>query len=79
MIDMLTDDSLIEDAWTYFHDEQTAEETYVPFISKDDPPAIEKNADIMGQYRERLEALHYDPRRYDSYLEQLGVDYPELD
>jgi aminobenzoyl-glutamate utilization protein B len=79
LIDMLTDDSLLEDAWTYFRDVQTAEETYVPFISDDDPPAIEKNVEIMGEYRERLRELYYDPSRYDSYLEQLGVDYPELD
>jgi aminobenzoyl-glutamate utilization protein B len=79
LIDMLTDDSLLEDAWTYFRDVQTAEETYVPFISEDDPPAIEKNVEIMGEYRERLRGLYYDPSRYDSYLEQLGVDYPELD
>ena len=79
MIELLDDDALVEAAWDYFRDEQTAGETYVPFISANDPPAIEKNADIMGMYKERLEALYYDPRRYDTYLEQLGVDYPELD
>jgi len=76
---LLEDDSLIDSAWTYFRQEQTAEETYVPFISADDPPAIEKNADIMGLFKERLEAFYYDPRRHDTYLEQLGIDYPQTD
>jgi aminobenzoyl-glutamate utilization protein B len=79
LIDLLTDDSLIDAAWTYFRNEQTAGESYVPFISKDDPPAIEKNVDIMSEFRERLEAYYYNPRRYDTYLEQLGIEYPGLD
>jgi aminobenzoyl-glutamate utilization protein B len=79
LVDMLMDESLLEDAWTYFREEQTANETYVPFIAASDPPAIEKNAELMGEFREGLEALYYDPRRYDSYLEQLGIDYPGVD
>ena len=50
----------------------------MPFISDTDEPAIEKNAAIMGAYKERLEALYYDPEKYDTYLEQLGVEYPQL-
>lgn len=78
MLDMLTEPSLLEDAWTYFDDVQTIDEEYVPFIGADDPPAIEKNAAIMNEFRERLEELYYDPSRYDTYLEQLGIDYPQL-
>lgn len=78
MLDMLTDAALLGDAWTYFNDVQTAEEEYVPFISAEDPPAIEKNREIMAEFRDRLEALYYDPSKYDSYLEQLGIDYPQL-
>ena len=78
MIDMLTDPTLLEDAWTYFDDVQTAEETYEPFIGPDDEPAIEKNARIMGEFRDRLKAYYYDPSNYDTYLEQLGIDYPQL-
>lgn len=78
LVDMLTDEDLLEDAWDYFRDEQTAGETYVPFISDDDPPAIEKNADIMGMYKDQLAEFYYDPSRYDTYLEQLGIDYPDF-
>ena len=79
LLDLLQDDSLVESAWTYFRDEQTANEAYMPFITDEDAPAIEKNTDIMAQFRERLEAHYYDPSRFDTYLDQLGVRYPELE
>jgi aminobenzoyl-glutamate utilization protein B len=78
MLDLIQQENLLDDAWTYFHEEQTAHETYVPFISDTDKPAIEKNAEIMALYKERLKALYYDPSKYDTYLEQLGIDYPQL-
>jgi aminobenzoyl-glutamate utilization protein B len=79
MLDLFQDASLLEDAWAYFNEEQTAEQQYVPFISADDDPAIEKNAEIMGTYKDRLKEFYYDPGKYDTYLEQLGVDYPQLE
>ncbi len=78
MLDFLQEPGILEDAWTYFRDVQTAEEQYVPFIAADDPPAIEKNAEIMAEFKDRLEDFYYDPSRYDTYLEQLGIDYPQL-
>ena len=78
LLDLLEDPSLRDAAWTYFRDEQTAKEGYVPFIGAEDPPAIEKNADIMARYKGALKPLHYDPSRFSTYLEQLGIDYPQL-
>ena len=78
MIDLLTDSTLVDDAWHYFREEQTAEHQYTPFIGPDDDPAIEKNAEIMNRYKERLAEFYYDPSQYDTYLEQLGVEYPQL-
>ena len=79
MLDLIQNEELVENAWTYFRDEQTANETYMPFIGEDDPPAIEKNAEIMNTYRDQMREYYYDPSRYDTYLEQLGVDYPVLE
>jgi aminobenzoyl-glutamate utilization protein B len=78
MLDLIQDQQLVEESWRYFREEQSAGETYVPFISDDDPPAIEKNVGIMSEYRERLREYYYDPSKYDTYLEQLGIDYPQL-
>ncbi|MBI1391837.1 MAG: amidohydrolase [Alphaproteobacteria bacterium] len=77
IIDLLTDPELIESAWDYFKNEQLKETTYQPFVDKDDQPTIERNADIMNQYKEQLSEFYYRPDEFDTYLEQLGVDYPE--
>ncbi len=79
MLDLLQDKSLSDAAWRYFREEQTANETYLPFISEEDEPAIEKNVEIMNGYKEQLREFYYDPLQYDTYLEQLGIDYPQLE
>ncbi|GAB5413520.1 MAG: M20 family metallopeptidase [Congregibacter sp.] len=78
LFDLLQDEALLEDAWTYFREEQTAKETYTPFIGPDDKPAIEKNSEIMQQYKEQLAPYYYDPSKYETYLDQLGIEYPTL-
>ena len=78
MLDLLQSPTLVDDAWRYFREEQTAGETYTPFITADDLPATEKNTEIMAQYRERLREFYYDPSRFSTYLEQLGIKYPQL-
>jgi aminobenzoyl-glutamate utilization protein B len=32
----------------------------------------------MEEFRDQMRQYYYDPDRYDSYLEQLGVSYPTL-
>jgi aminobenzoyl-glutamate utilization protein B len=78
MLDLVQDEALVENAWNYFREEQTANETYVPFIAESDDPAIEKNREIMEQYREQQRDYYYDPSKYETYLEQLGIDYPQI-
>jgi len=78
LLDLLLTDSLIDDAWAYFNDVQLAEMTYTPFITPDDQPAIWLNADIMQRWKPELAKYYYDPSRFDSYLEQLGIEYPTL-
>jgi aminobenzoyl-glutamate utilization protein B len=36
------------------------------------------NREIMEEHREEMRPYYFDPDRYDSYLEQLGVSYPTL-
>ena len=33
---------------------------------------------IMDQFRDRMKPLYYDPTKYGTYLEQLGIKYPTL-
>ena len=45
-------------------------------IRPQDQPAIELNKDIMAQYREQMKPFYFDPTKYKTYLEQLGINYP---
>jgi len=79
ILDLMMEPKLLEDANTYFKDEQLKEITYEPFISAEDKPAIEKNTEIMAQFKPALEKFYYDAKKYPTYLDQLGVKYPELE
>ena len=39
---------------------------------------IEFNRDIMAKYRDQMRPLYYDPAKYKTYLEQLGIKYPVI-
>jgi aminobenzoyl-glutamate utilization protein B len=78
LLDFMVRPELVEAAWDYFENEQTAELQYDPFIRPTDQPAIEMNREIMEEHREEMREYYFDPERYDSYLEQLGVSYPTL-
>ena len=79
LIDLFTNPKVLADAKSYFTDVQTKETKYKPFISATDPPAIYLNKEIMGQYREQMKPFYYDPSKYGTYLEQLGVKYPTVE
>ncbi len=77
LMDLFLDPSVVEAAREYFG-EQTAEHQYTPLIGPDDPPAIHLNEDRMNSFREAMRPFYYDPDRYDTYLEQLGIEYPTV-
>jgi aminobenzoyl-glutamate utilization protein B len=79
LLDLMLDARLRASATTYFRDEQLQGSSYEPFIGPNDPPPIEKNREIMAEFKERLRPLYYDPARFATYLEQLGIDYPQLE
>jgi aminobenzoyl-glutamate utilization protein B len=47
-------------------------------LRADDKPAIWLNQKTMEEYRPRMKALYYDPSKYGTYLEQLGIKYPTV-
>ena len=47
-------------------------------IRKTDKPAIELNEEIMRKYRGEMKKFYYNPDKYDSYLDQLGIKYPTI-
>ncbi|AWX43110.1 p-aminobenzoyl-glutamate hydrolase subunit [Flagellimonas maritima] len=79
ILDFLLKPELLTQAWDYFNNEQSKETKYEPMISADDMPPTYLNKDKQEQFRTQLEKYYYDETKYDSYLEQLGVEYPTVD
>ena len=78
LLDMLLKPELIRNAWLYYNEEQTKELKYTPLIGEKDQPAIFLNKKIMTEYAPKLKPLYYNPAKYKSYLEQLGITYPTV-
>jgi aminobenzoyl-glutamate utilization protein B len=36
------------------------------------------NREIMAKYRDEMKKFYYDPSKYGTYLEQLGIEYPTV-
>jgi aminobenzoyl-glutamate utilization protein B len=78
VLDLLLRPDLVEQAWDYFRNVQTKDMKYEPLIRPEDRPAIELNRDVMERYRPAMRKFYYDPTRYRTYLEQLGITYPTV-
>ena len=78
VLDLMTRPELVQQSWDYFRNVQTKDRKYIPFITKDDPPATHLNANILAKYREQMKKFYYDPTKYSTYLEQLGIQYPTI-
>jgi aminobenzoyl-glutamate utilization protein B len=77
IVDLLTRPELVEQAWSYFK-EQTKETRYTSFLERDTPPPTWLNRETLQRFRPELRKYYYDPARYGTYLEQLGIKYPTL-
>ena len=78
LIDMLLKPELIADAKNYYENEQTKNQKYESLISKLEKPAIYLNKEIMEKFRPELKKFYYDPSKFKTYLEQLGIQYPTV-
>jgi len=76
LLDMLLKPEIIRNAWLYFREEQTKDLTYTPLIGEKDQPATFLNKKIMSEYAPKLKPYYYNPAKYKTYLEQLGIAYP---
>ena len=78
VLDLLTKPELIKQAWDYFNNVQTKDVKYIPFIKADTPAPTFLNEEILAKYREQMKKFYYDPSKYPTYLDQLGIKYPTV-
>ena len=76
LLDLLTKPALVQQAWDYYKTVQTKDQQYTPLLRPQDKPATFLNTKSMAEYREKMKAFYFDPTRFKTYLEQLGVPYP---
>jgi aminobenzoyl-glutamate utilization protein B len=77
VLDLLTKPELLEQAKAYFAD-QTKEVKWQSLIPEGTAPPVHFNKEKMERVREPLRKLRYDPSKYATYLEQLGIEYPTV-
>lgn len=78
LIDLFLKPELIKDSWAYYKNEQTKETQYIPLVGPKDNPAIHLNKDIMARFKPELQKYYFNPIKYKTYLDQLGITYPTL-
>jgi aminobenzoyl-glutamate utilization protein B len=77
-IDLLLRPELLVQAKDYFNNVQLKQRKYIPLIRPDDKPAIWMNKATMDKYRPEMRKFYYDPAKYKTYLDQLGIKYPTV-
>jgi aminobenzoyl-glutamate utilization protein B len=79
LFDLLTNTKIITDAWDYHNNVQTKEMKYIPFVQSTTPPATHLNKRTQDEFRPQLKKYYYNPLKYKTYLDQLGIQYPQLE
>jgi aminobenzoyl-glutamate utilization protein B len=77
-LDLMLSPDLVKKAWDYFRNVQTKTVKYTPLMAPSDKPLLDANKLRMEKYRPALRAAYYDPTKYKTYMEQLGVRYPTI-
>ena len=78
LLDLFVKPEILTNAWKYFNEVQTKDTKYTALISKTDKPAVHLNKKIMEEFRPEMKKYYYDPAKYPTYLEQLGIKYPTV-
>jgi aminobenzoyl-glutamate utilization protein B len=78
VLDILLHPELVKAAKDYFDNVETKDVKYKSFVRDTDKPAIWLNAPTMAKYRDEMKKYYYNPEKYDTYLEQLGIKYPTV-
>jgi aminobenzoyl-glutamate utilization protein B len=77
-LDLMTKPELITQAWDYFRNITTKDIKYYPLMRPEDKPPIWMNKVMMDKMRPEMRKFYYDPTKYKTYLDQLGIKYPTV-
>jgi aminobenzoyl-glutamate utilization protein B len=78
VLDILLRPEILPQAKSYFTDVQNKKRKYQPLLRSADQPAVHLNKEIMERYRPEMKKYYFDPAKYKTYLEQLGIKYPTV-
>jgi len=78
VLDLMSTPELIAAAKDYYNNVQLKDTKYDPVLTPQDKPGIHLNKDLMEKMRPAMSKLYYEPKKYRSYLEQLGITYPNV-
>jgi aminobenzoyl-glutamate utilization protein B len=78
MVDLLTRPELVREAQSYFTDVQLKNNKVLPLLGETDMPQTQINRETMERYRPQMRPYYYDSEKYDTYLDQLGVQFPTM-
>ena len=78
LIDLYTKPVILEQAWKYYRDVQTKDTKYEPLMKDTEQPPTHLNTEIMARFKPELQKYYYNPAKYKTYLEQLGIKYPTV-
>jgi aminobenzoyl-glutamate utilization protein B len=78
MVDFLARPDLVQAAKAYFTDVQMKSDKPQEFLSETDVPQVQINRETMARFRPDMRKFYYDAEKYDTYLDQLGVKFPQF-
>jgi aminobenzoyl-glutamate utilization protein B len=78
ILDFLMRPELVQQAQQYFEVETTKDQKYQSFLGPNDRPALHLNQRTVELYRPAMQKYYFDPTKYKTYLEQLGITYPTV-
>jgi len=76
-LDLLFKPELLREARAYFG-EQTSATKWESLVPEGTTAPADLNKERMERFRTELKKLRYDPAKYKTYLEQLGIHYPTV-
>ena len=78
LLDLMLQPTLVSEAKNYFTNVQTKTVKYRPLMAPSDQPATWLNLEKMAKYRDEMRKYYYDPSKFGTYLQQLGIRYPAV-